>query len=138
MITPKITLKAGKSMFVPPALTKDWIVCVPTLKHRLHREGTCGLKWDKMYDLKSKKGILYVDVTKKKVFIFLKEDLMENIVKKGNIDGVKNAITVFNCKKLYEEGKFESYETDPGEYRNELQEEIMAKLSKGYRPEERK
>lgn len=98
---------AHNKMYVPPSLKKEWFIRVPQVAHRLHRDGTAGFTFSEMYDLKSMKGVIIIDMTLKKALAFKLEDLMTVSLGKRHLNGIKNAMTVFDIKKLYLEGKFE-------------------------------
>lgn len=98
---------AHNKMYIPTSLKKEWFIRVPQVAHRFHRGGTTGFTFSEMYDLKSMKGVIIIDMTLKKALAFKLEDLMTVSLGKRRFNGIKNAITVFDIKKLYLEGKFE-------------------------------
>lgn len=86
---------------------KDWVVKSPTVKHRLGRlgSGTIGLTMAERFDLKSKKGIMYVD-TKHYVCIPI-EILSKYEPERCDYGGVKGSIIVYNIRQIVEENQLE-------------------------------
>lgn len=81
-----------------PGINNDWVIKIPTVDHRLSRLGTVALKMSENYDLKSKKGVIYVDMTLKKYVLVPKEILEEHFLKMADYSGVKNCLWVYDIK----------------------------------------
>lgn len=89
---------------IEPRVYVNYVVKCPTVKNRLSKSGSAGLKMDEVYDLKhgKKKGVVYIDLTKKTfiivpVALFLSQ---EPVGKECN--GMKNSIFSFDMNRLIE------------------------------------
>lgn len=115
-----ICWKKNGGLFIPGHINKDWIIKVPTVKHRLNRSGTCSLKIAERYDLQTKAGILLVDSTAK-AYVYIPKsilDLYEPVLK--DFQGIKNSLIVYQVGKIIEEQKLEMVkipnQSEPVEY----------------------
>lgn len=106
-MTDSICWKKNGGLFIPGHINKEWIIKVPTVRHRLKRSGTCSLKIAERYDLQTKAGILLVDSTAK-AYVYIPKsilDLYEPILK--DFQGIKNSLIVYEVGRIIEEQKLE-------------------------------
>lgn len=98
-----IKWKKKGGLYIASSIYKDWLVRVPVVRHRLHRDGTLGLSIPEKFDLKTKKGVLLIDSTMK-AYVFIGNEVMNKYVPEmKDYNGVKNSLTVYPAKKMIEE-----------------------------------
>jgi hypothetical protein len=120
-----IELRKNK-VFIPYQVHKEWVVKIPTTRHRLHKGGTIGLTVPEFMDLKEKRGVIYIDFTRKTILEFSREDLLANIAKKTSHFGL---ITVFNAKDLHARGLSKEYVfSNQEEKKHPIAEETLKKF----------
>jgi hypothetical protein len=98
----KITFKKNGSLKIPYEIHTDWVVKVPTKKNRLIRDGSVGLDYGEKYDLKNKKGVIYIDVSSKSYIIIPKTCFEEEAPELKACNGIKNSIASWSVKGLIE------------------------------------
>lgn len=92
---PDGTLHISKSLF------NEWIVKVPTSRHRLAKNGTCSLTLvDYEYALPTRKGIVYIDMSNKS-YVVLPNHVLQDFPPEAKAHaGVPRSIIVFNVKQI--------------------------------------
>ncbi len=103
-----IHYKRSGALHIPYKINMEWIVKIPTEVNRLSRgTGSIGLKMTQRYELKKKKGVVFVDNTLKS-YVFVPKEIMfqyESVGKSCN--GVKDTIFSWDLKKILEDHKLE-------------------------------
>jgi len=96
----EIKWKRKGGLFISPTIAKEWMIRVPTVRHRLSRSGTVALTPPERYDLQEKKGILLVDSTLKS-YVFIPKTLLDQYpVEMKDCNGVKASLAVYDVKKI--------------------------------------
>lgn len=82
----------------------QYIVKCPSVKNRLSKSGSAGLKMDEVYDLKhgKKRGVVYIDMTKKAFVVVPVEVFLSREPVSKECNGVKNSIFSFDMNRLIE------------------------------------
>lgn len=103
----KITFKKNGSLRIPYELHADWVVKVPTKRNRLIREGSVGLDYGEKYDLKTKKGVIYIDISSKSYIKIPKDCFLEETPEMKACNGIKNSIASWSVRDLIEKYRLE-------------------------------
>lgn len=96
----EVKWKKKGGLYIQPVIAKDWMIRVPTLRHRLCRSGTVALTPPERYDLRDKKGILFIDSTLKS-YVFIPKTILDTYpVELKDCNGVKESLAVYNVKQM--------------------------------------
>jgi hypothetical protein len=91
--------KNNGGMIVSSKLNASWVIKAPTVKNRLHKGGSAGLKMAEKYDLQHNKlGILFIDHSARAYVFLPKQILMQPTPK--NCNGLNNSIFSFDVNLL--------------------------------------
>ena len=95
-----IYFKDNGRLFISSRLNSDWVIKIPTVQNRLLKNGSIALKMTEQYDLKSKKGILWIDMTDN-VYIFIPKEVVEkHYVRETGVSGAKKGLKIFSVHSM--------------------------------------
>lgn len=100
-----VKFKLSGELQISSLAFREWVVKKPTIKNRLDRKGTTGLKWSEKYDLKIKKGIMYID--RLHYVLIPNEILAKYETSFGEVSGIKKALTVYPILQIIAENNLE-------------------------------
>ena len=92
---------------VHPKIFSEYLVKCPTIRNRLHKQGTVCLRLEEVYDLKSKKGIVFIDMTKKVYAVISNELIREYFNRQTGIGGSNKGLFIFSVKNMLIDFKIE-------------------------------
>lgn len=104
----EIKFKRNGGLYIDSKIAQEWVVRIPTVKHRLIRGGSVALDMPQRFDLRNgKKGIVFIDMSLKKYLVIPNEvlSLYEPVI--TAYMGVKDAFYVYSVKTILEEQKLE-------------------------------
>lgn len=104
----EIKFKRNGGLFIDSSIHKDWVVRIPTVKHRLIRGGSVALDMPQRFDLRNgKKGIVFIDMSMKKYLVITNEILALYEPTVAAYMGVKDAFHCYSVKTILEEQNLE-------------------------------
>lgn len=95
----KIKLVKGQ-IRIPWVIRNDWMIKVPTIRHRLHKSGTVSLVWAENIELRTKAGIVLIDMTKKAYVMVPKEILCQYEKTFAPYQGRKSALVIYKIGEI--------------------------------------
>lgn len=102
-------------LHIPTDIWKNWFVKNPTRAHRLSKGGTIGFDRVDFLDIQhntEKLGLLVLDMTTKSYVKVPMEILSKYEPSEHETAGVKNAMIVFDLKRIVKEHKLKSVKID--------------------------
>lgn len=129
----EVKWKKKGGILVDPLIAKDWVIRVPTVRHRLKKSGSVALTPAERYDLKEKKGILFVDLSLKK-YVYIPKVLMNQYpIEFKDCNGNKGALEVHNVKRIIDEHSLELIDIlDESKYKPEHETGIAGDIRKKF------
>lgn len=133
MIKSRVNYNGETVTNIDRRMFKDWMVKSPGVKHRLNRAGTCSLNRTEYRSyLKDKKGICYVDITKK-CFVLIPLHILElHPPEPKNFMGVKDSLYVFNIKQILLAHPELELTPIEGEYKHAFQTGLSGQVRKQF------
>lgn len=100
---PLIYLKNKGEMVISFGLKKDWFIRIPTIRHRLHKSASAAFTAPERMDLRDRKGLLYIDMSKK-VYVFVSNELLSQYATDlKDYNGVKNTLICYPVGQIVKE-----------------------------------